>query len=1456
MLALSRARPPTIGVIAAMLLALAVATPAQASAPPRAAGTGATPVTFYVTLKGTPDLGAAQAAVRRADRTRAVYQAKKSHAERAQAKVRTLLAERGVPFTPYWIANAIKVEGTKKLMAELARRPDVAQVLPDRRYRLVEPDRRAPRAGVRAVEWNVDRIGAPQVWSEYGARGQGIVVGTIDTGAQYDHPAIARQYRGYEAGSGTRHHSYSWYDPSGVCGVPSQVPCDNVGHGTHVLGTIVGDDGRGNQTGVAPDARWIAAKGCETNDCSLGNLLAAGQWMVAPTDLGGRDPRPDLAPHVVNNSWGASSPGDPFYRQIVDTWVAAGIFPVFAAGNAGPACGTVNSPADYDASYAVGSFDSGGAIAGDSGRGPGGFAGETKPDIAAPGVGIRSSVPGGGYESWSGTSMATPHVTGTVALLWSAAPALVAAVPDTRGVLDLTAADTADDQCGGTPENNNVWGEGRLDAYQAVTRAPRGPTGALQGTVRFQGVPLPPGQAEIRADGPVRRTAYTEADGRYALRNLPVGEYTVTVRVFGYRTERATVTITEGGTATRDFDLTMAPRHTVSGHVRDDRGAPVAGAEVTVPDTPLPPARTGPDGRYAIGEVPEAEWDLLARRPGCLLPESRHVAVDGDETVDFVLDRKSDTFGHRCETVAPAWADTDTAVPLQGDESSVSVPLPFPVSLYERHHRSVNVHSNGYLSFTSAVPNLSNVPIPSRDDPNAAIYPFWDDLVVDGQSSVRSGLAGAAPDRRFVVEWRDVAIFGTELRVSFQVVLYENGRILMQYRDLDQDALERGGSATVGIENDAGTVALQYSYHEPVLDNDTAILLRVPGTGMVRGVVTDANDHEPVARATVTVRQDGQPDRTVTTDAAGGYQVRVGVGAARLVVEKQHYVAAEADVVVDREDAVVERDFTLRTGRVTVDPERLELVVPAGQSRQRQLRLSNTGSAPAAWEIREGGGGALRPAAPLPPGQRTSGFRPGARDSRGVRAPAAAAAARAAARGAAPGEVLASWPTTGLQLGWGIGYESGNVWVSDAMGRRNASYTPDGAPRPENWPASWSADWAADMAYVPGRGLMCQVNVGGDHGVHCWDPRTGNVMESITGSFAWTAASQRGLAYRADDDTFYIGGWNEGVIYHIKGLSHPDRGAVIGRCSPADGAISGLAYNDAFQRLWVATNSDRDLMYAVNPDTCETTDTLAPPDRQPFTAGGLETDPTGNLWAISQGSPSTAYLIDSGMPNYTDVPWLTVTPAAGTLAPGQEATLTVTVDTTGLSPGLHSATVFLLSQSGRRPTIAVPVRVVVPAYQKGVNAGGGAHRDADADQWVPDQAYTAGGFGYLANQSRVVSTRRAIAGTAEQPLYQTLRQGAYEYRFDGVPNGVYEIELRFAELQNRRPDTRVFDVIAEGQLLVPALDVAGEVGTFTALDTRLTVRVTDGQLNVRLVDRRGGTIVNAIRVTHRPDRTG
>ena len=355
---------------------------------------------------------------------------------------------------------------------ELAGVPEVSEIVADRVLELIEPEPAAEVTVADEVEWGVEHIRAHEVWEDFGVRGGNTVVGIIDTGTRHTHEALVDRYRGH-LGNGTFDHDHNWFDPYDECPDPSE-PCDNHGHGSHVTGTAVGWDGAENRIGVAPGAEWISARGCsDQGACLIDHVLMAGQFMLAPTDTDGLDPRPDLRPHVVNNSWGASIEDDLFH-QMVRSWVAAGMFPAFAIGNSGPDCETAGRPGLYPEAFGVGAYNVDGDIANFSSRGPAPSPFEgIQPNISAPGVGVRSARGSGDgvYGNSSGTSMASPHVAGSVALLWSAVPELAGDIDTTREILGRTAAPVEDLTCGGTAENNNVWGQGQLDIHAAVEHA-------------------------------------------------------------------------------------------------------------------------------------------------------------------------------------------------------------------------------------------------------------------------------------------------------------------------------------------------------------------------------------------------------------------------------------------------------------------------------------------------------------------------------------------------------------------------------------------------------------------------------------------------------------------------------------------------------------------------------------------------------------------------------------------------------------------------------------------------------------------------------------------------------------------------------------------------------------------------------------------------------------------------
>ncbi len=439
---------------------------------------------FLIVLAEQADLSAARSLSTKLAKGAYVFATLTATAERTQPEILDELARAGIAHRSFWVANMIWARGDGAAVASLASRDDVARIAANPTVHFAEPlpGEAPPGLLPEAIEWNISLVNAPAVWG-MGYTGQGAVVGGQDTGYDWDHPALKGKYRGWNGVSAD--HNYHWHDAihsgGGVCGPNSAVPCDDNSHGTHTMGTMVGDDGGANQIGMAPGAKWIGCRNMDQGNGTPATYSECYQWFIAPTDLANQNPNPALAPDVINNSWGCPvSEGctDPnVMLTVVNNVRAAGIFMAHSAGNSGSSCSTIDTPsAIYDAVFTVGSTTSGDAPSGFSSRGPVSEDGSNrrKPDIAAPGSCIRSSVPGTGYGScWDGTSMAGPHVAGLVALQISADPALAGQVDALEELIRESAVHpaTSSQVCGGIPASvfpNNTFGFGRIDALAAV----------------------------------------------------------------------------------------------------------------------------------------------------------------------------------------------------------------------------------------------------------------------------------------------------------------------------------------------------------------------------------------------------------------------------------------------------------------------------------------------------------------------------------------------------------------------------------------------------------------------------------------------------------------------------------------------------------------------------------------------------------------------------------------------------------------------------------------------------------------------------------------------------------------------------------------------------------------------------------------------------------------------------
>ncbi len=909
---------------------------------------------FWIYFENRADLSPAYGIADWTERGQFVVDALQKAADASQARVRAELEAQGATFTPYWVANAIKVEsGSASTLKALGDFSEIASIEADHTYTLPEPVESEPDAHILAVEWGIADINADDVWSTFGVRGEGVTVASIDSGVQYDHPAVVGKYRG-NLGGDVFDHNYNWFDPSNVCGNPSLAPCDNNDHGTHTMGTMVGDDGAGNQVGVAPGARWITAKGCEARTCSENALLASGQWLLAPTDLQNQNPDVSKRPHVINNSWGGDAGGDTWYQATVVAWRAAGMFPTFSNGNAGPSCSTVGAPGSYAESYGVGNYTQAGRINAGSSRGPSPVGGVgVKPDISAPGTNVRSSIPDDGYANFTGTSMAAPHVSGAVALMWSAAPALEGDIDGTIAILDETARDAPDAQCGGEPGNNNVFGEGRLDALAAVDASPRGPTGTVTGTVTDATTGGPIAGAEVIIN---ERSVVTADDGTYSL-TVEVGTYEATASAYGYATSTQTVDVAEGATIVADFALEPLPITVVSGTVTDGggHGWPIY-ARVAIDPYPGDAVFTDPDtGEWSV-ELPDGGTYTLtvtSEIPG-YDPATAEVTLPGPGVADVAL-KPDDTCsapGYDFD-VQGVYEVFETGALPDGWENVDHIATGEVWTFNDPGSRGnltggaggfAIVDSDEYGPGATHRQDTSLV-TPRLDltgitDPVIRFKTDYNDLSVE-QADVDLSIDGGAT-------WTTVRSFLTDFRGPQSV-------------EVPIPAAANDPDVKVRFHYHVGTFDWWWEVDEVFVSSAAAGITcgALPG-GLVSGNVLDEITTAGLHGATVTAAgQEGVSTTTRATpedpDEPDGYYTLFSpaTGAQQFTAHKSGGYVEQTKTATVAADALTVLNFALGAGRLTVTPASVETDVELGFETFAAVVIRNRGTQPASFELTE-----------------------------------------------------------------------------------------------------------------------------------------------------------------------------------------------------------------------------------------------------------------------------------------------------------------------------------------------------------------------------------------------------------------------------------------------------------------------------------------------------------------------
>ncbi|GAA1570777.1 hypothetical protein GCM10009742_11620 [Kribbella karoonensis] len=894
---------------------------------------------YWVRFAAKADLTAASRITNWNERGTAVAAALKKAAADSQAKVRADLDAQHVKYQAFWGTNAIRIEnGSLALAQDLATHSEVEGLYAPVQLEVPKVTPGTQEKAVQSVEWGVANIKANQVWSQYGDKGEGIVVASIDTGVQYDHPALVKQYRGNN-GDGTFDHNYNWFDAAGTS---PNAPSDGNGHGTHTMGTMVGDDGAGNQIGVAPGVKWIAANGCCPSDAAL---ISSGQWMLEPTDLQGQNPDASKRPNVINNSWGSTLPSnDPFMEDITLAWTASGIFGAFANGNSGSACQSSGSPGSLTSNYSAGAYDINNNIASFSGRGAG-QDGTIKPNISAPGVNVRSSLPGNTYGAFNGTSMATPHLTATVALLWSASPALKGDVAATRALLNQTAIDTPDSQCGGTDANNNVFGQGRLDALALVSAAPIGDTGTLSGTVTAAtgGAALAGASVTIKADGQPDKTLTTSSNGSFSS-VLPAGDYNLTVASFGYKTATATATVATGQTTTKDFALESTPQVSVGGTVTDGSGHgwPLY-AKVSVEGPGGVFDYTTPsNGRYSLKVPSGAAYSLKieTKYPGYATVSQPITVGSGNLTKNIAVPADANS----C-TTAPGykWGSDGVYETFDG----TSAPNGWTVVDNKGNGQVWKFDNPGSRGNTTG--GAGNFAIADSDK-----YGSGGQQDTSLVSPVVDLSSVAAPVIRFNQDFKRL---GDKADVDLSL---DGGAT---WTNVLQQTANATGQKEIAIPQAAGqaNVQVRFHYYESKyawwweVDNvliGSQVTCVPTGGGIVVGNVKDANTSGYVNGAVVT--HDGTTESATTAATPedtglndGFYWLYTAAdGDQGFTAKAGNYVSSTATVGVEADWATT-ADYTLTAGQLAVTPGSItdNLKLPTGKV-TKSFKVTNTGGAP------------------------------------------------------------------------------------------------------------------------------------------------------------------------------------------------------------------------------------------------------------------------------------------------------------------------------------------------------------------------------------------------------------------------------------------------------------------------------------------------------------------------------
>lgn len=549
--------------------------------------------------------------------------------------IRKINSMHGIVLNRFWLGNMILVKAPLKTLKIVAADTFVVQIVENFKVTVNEPvAKHRVDARQEVSSWGIFKIRAPDAWS-LGYLGEEIRIAVLDTGVDISHPALQGKMLTLDPSSPYYPGGWMEWDENGNP-VLSQ-PHDTHGHGTHTSGTALGGDTENILIGVAPHATLMHGLVLPSGSGTFAQVVAGMEWTVDPYYLDPDTGQPvptGLPAHVVSMSWGASGYYQNDLLPPIEDMLLANIIPVAAIGNDGP--GTSSNPGNIWGAFGVGAtdindnvayFSSGEVVNWPSPPSEWPFfdtypSTYIKPDFSAPGVSITSAVPGGGYEAWDGTSMATPHVSGTVALVLQAAGWTDYNIEDLPEMVYTILNESAVDL--GDPGQDIRYGWGRIDAYEAVQIAQQyakktGVEGWVLDAETGEGVAW----AKVTVLE-INKTYSVNASGYFRI-PLDPGNYTLQITAWGYVTQTVPVVVLPPGNGT------------VTGTVYDAVTlAPIAGATIYVQELNIT-VTTDSAGHYSIS-MPEGVYHLVASAPG-YHEETATVQVVSNTTVvqDFYL---------------------------------------------------------------------------------------------------------------------------------------------------------------------------------------------------------------------------------------------------------------------------------------------------------------------------------------------------------------------------------------------------------------------------------------------------------------------------------------------------------------------------------------------------------------------------------------------------------------------------------------------------------------------------------------------------------------------------------------------------------------------------------------------------------------------------------------------------